>query len=253
MVVEREPGQSWTEAVLAWIGERTRLLAVPNVHWTNGALLDLAAVAAAARSADAAFVVDASQSLGALPLDIPQLQPDFVVSVGYKWLLGPFGVGCLYVAERYRDGEPLEENWINRAGSDDFAALVDYTETYRPGARRFDVGQRTNFGLVPMAIAAAEQLLSWSVAGVAESLRTVTAEIGRRAAQLGLTVPADDQHGPHMVGIEVPRDTARTLGRQLAASGVVASVRGNSLRLAPHLHTTNDDINRLIESLADAP
>jgi len=251
-VAEREPGESWTEAVLARIGERTRVVAVPNVHWTNGLLLDPAAVAGAARRAGAALVIDASQSLGAMPLDLTLLQPDFVVSVGYKWLLGPLGVGCLYVAEQHRDGEPLEENWINRDGSEDFAALVDYTESYRPGARRFDVGERTNFGLVPMAVAAAEQLLAWTVAGVAETLHAVTEEIGRRAAGLGFSVAAPDQRGPHMLGLEVPRELGQVLGERLRERGIVASIRGSSLRIAPHLHTTSADIDRLLEAMAAA-
>jgi len=165
-------------------------------------------------------------------------------------LLGPFGVGCLYLDEQYRGGEPLEENWINRAGSEDFAGLVDYTDEYRPGARRFDVGERTNFGLVPMAIAATEQLLEWGIAAVASSLRAVTDEIGRRASSLGLNAP--DRHGPHMLGIEVPREAARVLGARLAERGVVASVRGDSLRIAPHMHTTADDLDRLVDGLAAA-
>jgi selenocysteine lyase/cysteine desulfurase len=225
---------------------------VPNVHWTNGAVLDLEAIARATRAAAAALVVDASQSLGALPLDISIVQPDFLVTVGYKWLLGPLGVSYLYVAERHRDGRPIEENWINRAGSDDFAALVDYTDEYRVGARRFDVGARTSFGLVPMSIAAIEQLLSWQVAEVAASLRAVTDEIGLRAGRLGFTVPSDTERGPHMLGIEVPRDVAVRLSATLAERDVIASVRGNSLRVAPHLHVTRDDVERLIDGLVAA-
>jgi selenocysteine lyase/cysteine desulfurase len=249
VVVERTPDQTWTEAVLGQISERTAVLAVPNVHWTNGSLVDLEVVVPVARSAGAAVVIDASQSLGAMTLDVAQLQPDFVVSVGYKWLLGPIGVGCLYVAERFRAGEPIEENWVNREGSEDFAALVDYADAYRPGARRFDVGQRTNFGLVPMAIAAVEQIREWTVARVAAHLQTVTDEIGKRVADLGLVVPARDRHGPHMFGIELPRDIAQALDQRLAASGVVASVRGSSLRIAPHLHTNGSDIDRLVDCL----
>jgi selenocysteine lyase/cysteine desulfurase len=253
VVVEREGGASWTEAVLAQITDRTRVLAVPNVHWTDGSLLDLEAAVAAARRIGALVVIDASQSLGALPLDVSRLRPDFVVSVGYKWLLGPLGVGCLYVDRRYRDGEPLEENWINREGSDDFAALVNYTDEYRPGARRFDVGQRTSFGLVPMAIAAAEQLLDWTIAEVGSSLREVTDQIAQRAADLGFAVPATDQRGPHMLGIALPPDATRRLARRLADEGVVASIRGTSLRIAPHLHTTQSDVDRLLGALATSP
>jgi selenocysteine lyase/cysteine desulfurase len=250
VVADREPGATWTDAVLAQISERTRVVGVPNVHWTDGSLVDIDAVVAAARSVGAVVVLDASQSLGAMPLDASRLRPDFMVSVGYKWLLGPFGLGCLYVGEDHRDGEPLEENWINRAGSEDFAALVDYTDEYRPGARRFDVGERTSFGLVPMAIAAAEQLLDWTVDEVAASLREVTAEIARRVEGLGLELSNPGQRGPHMLGIELPREAARAAQRHLSDGGVVASVRGSSLRIAPHLHTTGADIDRLLEALA---
>jgi selenocysteine lyase/cysteine desulfurase len=252
VVVEREKGQSWSEATVARIGDRTRVVAVPNVHWTNGALVDLPPIAAASREAGAALCVDASQSLGALPLDPEQLGADFVVAVGYKWLLGPLSVGYLYVAERHRDGEPLEENWINRAGSDDFAALVDYSAEYAPGARRFDVGERTNFGLVPMAIAGLEQLREWGVEEVADALRRMTGEIGRRVEALGLTVPPDDQRGPHMLGIELPREVARSIETSLMERKVVASVRGASLRISPHLNVTEPDIERLADGLAAA-
>lgn len=252
VVAARDSGANWTESVLAHLSERTRILAVPNVHWTDGALVDLETVVAASRAVGAVVAVDASQSLGALPLDVAKLRPDFVVSVGYKWLLGPLGLGCLYVDEQYRDGEPLEENWINRAGSDDFAGLVDYTDEYRPGARRFDVGQRTNFSLVPMAIAACEQLLDWKIQSIAESLQAVTDQIARRASDLGLATPTSEQQAPHMLGIELPRSRASSIARRLRAVGVLASVRGSSLRIAPHLHTTQRDIDRLLEVLTDA-
>ena len=89
------------------------------------------------------------------------------MAVDYKWLLGPFGLGYLYVAEQHRDGRPLEENWISRLGSQDFAALVDYQDCYQPGAGRFDVGQRTHLETTPMAVAALRQLLDWGVPRVA--------------------------------------------------------------------------------------
>lgn len=252
VVAERERGASWTDAVLDRISERTRVLAVPNVHWTDGSVVDLEAVVPAARQAGAAVAIDVSQSLGAMPLDVSRLRPDFVVAVGYKWLLGPFGLGCLYVDERYRDGEPLEENWINRAGSDDFAALVDYTEEYRPGSRRFDVGERTNFGLVPMAIAAAEQLLEWTVIELAASLRGVTDQIAQCATSLGLMTPARDQRAPHMLGVDLPREVAWALAQKLRDSAVIASVRGSSLRIAPHLHITQGDVDRLLNVMRTA-
>ncbi len=252
VVVRPQAGQTWTDAVLAGIDERTAIVAIPNVHWTNGALLELDRIAPVVHAAGAALVIDASQSLGAIPLDVAELRPDFVVSVGYKWLLGPFGVSYLYVAPEHRDGEPLEENWILRAGAEDFAALVDYVDAYLPGSRRFDVGQRTNFGLVPMAITALDQLLEWEVHRIAAALHGVNATIAERAEALGLNAPAASTRAPHMLGLELPRERGDRTLQALGDAGVIASLRGTSLRLAPHLHITDSDVDRLIDALRTA-
>ncbi|MDT7661549.1 MAG: hypothetical protein QOD04_1105, partial [Pseudonocardiales bacterium] len=174
VTVRREAGQTWTEAILEVLDERVGVVSVPNVHWTDGALIDLTAVSARAHEIGARLVIDGSQSIGVMPFDVAALRPDFVVTVGYKWLLGPFGVGYLYVGEQHREGEPIEQNWIVRDGSQDFARLVDYRDQYQPGARRFDVGQRTKFELLPMAIAALEQLHAWQVPRIAAALSELT-------------------------------------------------------------------------------
>jgi selenocysteine lyase/cysteine desulfurase len=250
LTVSREPGEGWTDAVLAALDERVAIVSVPNVHWTDGALLDLNAIAERTREVGAALVVDGSQSVGAMPISIGELRPDYLVTVGYKWLLGPFSVGYLYVAEEHRDGEPLEENWINRADSEDFAALVDYQDAYQPGARRFDAGQRTKFELIPMAIAALEQILEWQVPQIAASLAQTTGDIAMRASSLGLEVTANHERGPHMLGISLPEHTRARASAALAEAGCYAAFRGHSLRISPHLHTTDQDIHRLLEALA---
>jgi selenocysteine lyase/cysteine desulfurase len=247
--VRREPGQSWTEAILDELDERVRIVSVPNVHWTNGALVELEPVCERAHQLGAAIVLDASQSAGALPLDIGRLRPDFLITVGYKWLFGPFSVAYMYVDERHRGGEPIEHNWILRAGAEDFARLVDYTDELQPGARRFDVGARTNFMLTPMAIAALEQVLEWSVEAVGATLADVTSTIERKARERGLdAIPAGDR-GPHLIGIGLPEPVPEDLVAQLAARDVHAGVRSSWLRVAPHLHTTESDVERLFAAL----
>ena len=250
LVVEREPGQSWTEAIVAAVDERVAIASVPNVHWTNGAFVDLERVALALREAGSVLVVDASQSLGALPLDLEVLRPAAVVAVGYKWLLGPLSLGYLYLDPALHEGEPLEENWILRAGAEDFSLLVDYHDEYLPGARRFDVGQRTNFQLTPMALAAIQQLLDWTVPRIAATLKARTDEIADRAETLGLAAPAPDVRAPHMLGLELPPTVARQAAAALTEAKVIASMRGSSLRISPHLHNNQEDLDRLLDALA---
>src|SRR6266508_186545 len=233
--VDRGDGQTWAEAVLDVLDERTAVVAV----------------AARARAVGAAMVVDASQALGAMPLDLAAVQPDYLVSVGYKWLLGPFGLGYLYVAPQHRDGVPLEENWISRLGAQDFARLVDYEDRYQPGARRFDVGQRSHFETTSMAIAALRQLLDWGVPRVAVTLRRTTDRIEEQVRAIGLTLTSHDR-GPHMLGIRLPAPARQRVAAVLAQANVFAGVRGASLRISPHLWTTDQDVGRLVAALTDA-
>jgi selenocysteine lyase/cysteine desulfurase len=249
VTVHRRDAQTWTDAILEVLDERVSIVSVPNVHWTDGAAVDLAAVSARARELGARLVIDGSQSVGAMPLDVSELRPDFLVTVGYKWLLGPLGVSYLYVAEEHRDGEPLEQNWIGRAGSEDFARLVDYRDEYQPGSRRFDVGQHSSFELVPMAIAALEQLSSWRVSRVAGALSRVTTTIATETTALGLDPLPDEQRGPHLLGVRLPEEIRSEVVASLAALDCFAAVRGETLRIAPHLHVTDADIERLLRAL----
>jgi selenocysteine lyase/cysteine desulfurase len=251
VTVERGDGRTWGEAVLEELDERTAVVAVLATHWTDGGSVDLAAIGERARQVGAALVVDASQALGAAPLDLAAVRPDFLVTVGYKWLLGPFALGYLYVAEPHRDGVPLEENWISRLGSEDFGALVDYQDRYQPGARRFDVGQRTHFETTSMAVAALRQLLDWEVGRVAATLGQVTGRIQREVEAIGLRLTAGDRV-PHMLGIAFPDEARGAVAAALADAGVFAGVRGSSLRVSPHLWTTDQDVERLVDALSTA-
>jgi selenocysteine lyase/cysteine desulfurase len=249
LTVSREAGQTWTDAVLAALDESVAIVSLPNVHWTDGALVDLDTIAARCRELGARLAIDGSQSVGAMPIDVSELRPDFLVTAGYKWLLGPFSVGFMYVAEEHRQGKPLEENWAQREGSEDFARLVDYRDEYQPGARRFDVGQRTKFELTPMAIAALEQVLDWQVPRIAATLARTTSEIAQRLADLGLDATPAERRGPHMLGVRLPEPARSVALSSLAALNCFAALRGETLRISPHLHTTPEDIERLQDGL----
>lgn len=257
--VDREGGEiitvlrspdGWTSGVIDAIDERTAIVAVPNCHWTDGSIVDLVAVGSAAREVGAALVIDASQSFGALPLDVSAVRPDFVATVGYKWQLGFYGLGYLWVAEQHRIGVPLEEGWIVRKDADNFAGLVDYTDSYEPGARRFDMGERSNFIGVAMANAAVDQISSWGIPEVASTLEAVTARVAEGVRDLGWVVAPREQRAPHLIGVRHPRGLPDRLADRFSEAHVSVSVRGDSVRIAPHLHTTDSDVDRFFEVLS---
>ncbi len=252
VTVPRPPDHDWTSAVLGHLGENTAVVAVPNCHWTDGSLLELRRIGGRAREVGAALVVDGIQSLGAHPFDVAEVEPDYLVASAYKWLLGPYGVGFLYVGEDYRDGAPIEHNWINRRGSENFSGLVGYEDAFQPGARRYDVGERSNFVLLPMANEALRQILDWGVENVSETVGTLTDVIEEEAKKRGIEAIPAQRRARHMVGLKLGSHAPQDLAARLAREGVFVSVRGESVRLSPHLYNTAEEVDRLFAALAEA-
>ena len=245
--------RSWTEALEDAIDQETAIVAVPQCHWTDGSKIDLERIGKRVREVGAALMIDASQSLGACPLDLGKVQPDFLAAVGYKWLLGPYGLGYLYVAPKWREcGTPLEQSWLTRAGSEDFTRLVDYRDEYRPGARRFDMGEFPQFVLLPMAKAALQQIIAWGVNNIQEAISVFTRRVAECAQAEGYAVLPPDQRCGHMIGIRHPEGIPSELAGLLREARVFVSIRGDSIRVAPHLYNDENDIERLFEVLRAA-
>jgi selenocysteine lyase/cysteine desulfurase len=241
----------WTQAFLDRIDPDVKVVALSACHWTNGAYVDLTSIGNACRDVGGILVVDATQSLGAMPLSIRDVRPDFLVAAGYKWLLCPYGFSLLYVSERWRHARPLEETWLARDNAEDFAALVQYSATYTAGARRFDVGEKCTPTILPGAIAALEQIDAWSVASIAESLAQTNGRIAEHLECLGFGLPDRSERCPHMIGARLPAGYAGNLVAELRARGIFISQRGNAVRFAPHLHVTTHDVDRLILALGE--
>lgn len=239
----------WTTAILNKLETGVKVVALPNCHWTNGAYIDLIAIGAACRSLGSAFIVDATQSLGAMPFIIDEIKPDFMVASGYKWLLCPYGFSLLYVSEQWRTSRPLEETWIARDNARDFSSLVNYSDNYMPGARRFEAGEKCAPTILPGAIAALEQIKAWKVDQIASALSGITTRISSFMESLGFVLPPSPLRSPHMFGAKLPEWYKGNLVAELRKRGVYVSQRGNSVRFSPHVFISETDMQRLFESL----
>lgn len=243
-------GREWNARLLEAIDSRTAIVALGHVHWTDGTKFDLDAIGRRAREVGAALVIDGTQSVGALPFDVTAIQPDALVCATYKWLMGPYAFGFAYLGPRFDDGEPLEETWIGRAGSEDFQALVNYRDDYQPGAVRYDVGERTNFALMPMAIAALEQLLEWQPARIQEYCAALTSDLTTQVAALGYRAEDPEYRGAHLIGLRAPAGAdLAAIAARLRERKVFVSLRGTAMRVAPHVYNDASDIAALIDAL----
>lgn len=251
--IPRPADDDWTARVLERIDASTGIVALPHCHWTDGGLLDLVRIGEACRRVGAALCIDTTQSLGVMPFDVAAIQPDVMVAGGYKWLLGPYSYGYMYVAPRWQDGPPIEQNWIARRDSENFSGLVDYKSDYQPGARRFDVGERSNFALAPAAHASLDYLLGLGTQRIYATLKARNDAIAERArAELGLDSARADRRAGHYIGLRFADGVPAELPAKLAAEKVFVSVRGKSMRVTPHVYNTDADVERLFTVLKAA-
>lgn len=242
----------WNQRMLAAIDRDTAIVAIPHVHWADGTVFDLEAIGARARDVGAALIVDGTQSVGAMPFDVSRIQPDAVICAGYKWLMGPYSLGTLYVGPRYEQGVPLEENWISRRGSEDFRGLVNYQDEYQPGALRYDVGERSNFILVPMLLEGIELVRDWTPMAIQEYCRELTRPMFDPLRALGYDLGDEAGRAAHLFGIRVPaRLDVAEIQRRLASRRVSVSARGSAIRVAPHVYNDEADVAALAEVLTD--
>lgn len=241
----------WTSAVLGRLNENVAIAALPHVQWTTGGILDLVRIGEECRRLGIALALDLTQSLGVYPFDAGAIQPDFAVAAAYKWLMGPYGLGLLYVAPKWQRGVPLEENWISKPNAEDFSALTIYSGEYAPGARRYDVSQRSNFATLPAAIAALEQLQAWGIGAISHTLGTFTRQLIERLKPLSFQVWPERFRAPHYLCLRSSVPPPPGVVEKLAAKQIYISVRGPSIRITPHVYNTVEEIEKVSGALLE--
>ncbi|WP_108658273.1 aminotransferase class V-fold PLP-dependent enzyme [Acuticoccus kandeliae] len=244
---------NWTAALIAAIEGSTRPVAVvagTMVHWFEGMAVDLEAVAVAARAAGASLVVDGTQWVGALPFDVSRVRPDFLSFATYKFLLGPYRLAFLYADPKWQEsGRPIEHHSWNRVGGDKSDFYKPAVAEFLAGARRFDMGERSDFAVLPVAIAAMKLIEGWTLEDVSARLRHLNDTVWAEAEQRGLGVERPVHRAPHIAILDLGDALTPETGAILKRAGVHATVRGPKLRVSPHVYNDEADIARLFDTL----
>ncbi|HEU5200725.1 MAG TPA: aminotransferase class V-fold PLP-dependent enzyme [Ktedonobacterales bacterium] len=236
--------------VLAALDETTALVSLPLVSYINGALLDAPAVVAAAHAQGALVLLDAYQGIGSVPIDVQASQVDFLVAGTLKYLMSTAGIAFLYVRPQLREQlEPAATGWFGRTNPFDFnPAGLDYA----PGASRFDLG--TPALINAFAARAGMELISETgVADIHAQVNRLSSLAYRVAPALGLTILGPQPGTPKggITSIDAGSiQRAAWLEAELRRQGVIASARGEAMRLAPHGFTLESELEEALERLA---
>ena len=132
--------EKWNKNIIDEIDEQTSVVLLSSVHWMNGTKL-LRKIGDKCKEVGAYFIVDGTQSVGAIPLNVSDNKIDALICASYKWLFGPYSSAIGYFSEKFKDSSPIEESWMNRTNAKQFSDLTDYDMNYSPMAGRFNVGK----------------------------------------------------------------------------------------------------------------
>ena len=249
--VKSVDGRILIEDVEKAVDDRTVAITISHVEYVNGFRNDLKALAEIAHEHGAYLVVDAIQSLGAIPVDVRKSGVDFLTASCYKWLLGPAGAGYLYVREELVERfEPPFIGWASV--KPEVFETVEFWDIWHlqisKTASRFEIGSPSFISFVGAAVAI-QLLLDVGINNIQKRILSLTESLIDSVKSLGfrLTTPEETEHRSGIVHFLI--DRARQKEERLRNKGIIISARSNGLRVAPHFYNTEDEIDRLIEEL----
>lgn len=238
---------------IAAIGPQTRVVTASLVRFDDGAMLDAARVARTCEKVGAAFLLDVTQCAGAMKFRIRDLGATMAVCSGYKWLLGPYGTGFFWIAEEWIERLPLGATYFMALeGARDFHALPSREFRPAPGARRWDSAETANFTNLAAFDASLDLLERIGAENIQNHVDALTNEIVGRMPRdrVALASPEPrERRGPYICISAINPDDTQAIHEKLRAAQIHVSLRGTSLRIAPYIYNTQDEVSRFIDML----
>jgi cysteine desulfurase / selenocysteine lyase len=225
------------------------------VSFSTGYRADLATIGRECRKRGIYFVVDAIQGVGAMTLDVSELEIDVLACGGQKWLLSPWGSGFVYVREGLvREMEPAVIGWLAMKSSEDFTRMVDYDFTLYDDARRFQINTLPAQDFAGLN-ASLEMFLELGRESVERHIEEIVSEAVRwsqaNCDTVRLVTPADPAKRAGVLAI-APRDPVGA-SKALSEAKIFHSLREGAIRLSPHCFNTSAEMRRALDVLGGLP
>ncbi len=238
--------------VMGQVDENTRLVALATCHFISGYRIDYAKIGERLRERGILFCLDAIQTVGAFPMDVQHV--DMLAADAHKWLLGPCGAGIMYVRKSVQDNiNPPIYGW-NNVNCPNFVAQEQLQ--WCNGAHKYEAGTYNLLGLVGL-IEGMKLLLETGVDKIGAELLRKRAWFVPALQEKGYTVchaDAPPTNASGIISVQRPGKDLEALHRELAAKGVVTSLRTTRegerfIRLSPHFYNTDEELRRVLELL----
>ena len=242
--------KDWNQKILDSIDEKTNVVFMSSVHWMNGTKFDIKKIGKKCKSVGAYFIVDGTQSVGAMNINVKEFNIDALICAGYKWLFGPYSMALGYFSSKFNNGTPIEESWMNRTNAEEFSNLTDYDSKYKTMAGRYNVGETANFVLSPIMLNGLKQLNNWGISNIESYCKKLVDPLLKQLIPLGIKFEEKNYFNPHLFTLGLPDyidnvDFKKTLDNK----NIYISFRGKNIRVSINVFNDQNDINMLIEAV----
>ncbi len=216
------------------------IVALSHVQYNSGYVLPILEIGALCKAHGVRLIIDATQSLGALPLNLKKQYADVLITSNYKWMNAGFGTGVMYVSDDF-----LKAYTPVVCGFHSFV-MHSGTHRYEASARSYEPGHTNLYGLSILKEAILQKQAK-GVRRIAEQNRQLTAAVldGIRDLPLQLIGPNTMDHRSSMILL---RDIGG-LSERLRRSGIIVTARGGLVRISMHYYNTQPDVDKLLECL----
>tara|TARA_B100000767_G_scaffold252927_1_gene257103 strand:+ start:319 stop:1458 length:1140 start_codon:yes stop_codon:yes gene_type:complete len=253
-VIERKKlsAEDWNKKIIESIDYSTSVVLISSIHWTNGTKFDLKEIGEKCKINNTYFIVDGTQSVGAMSIDVKDFKIDALICAGYKWLFGPYSMALGYFSEKFYNGTPIEESWMNRTNAQDFSNLTEYDSKYKPMAGRYNVGETTNFILSPIMLNGLKQINSWGINNIDSYCKNLSKIVISELSPLGVVFENENFFTSHLFSLGLPNHlNLLSFKKILEEKKIRVSVRGTNLRVSINVFNDENDINKLVETVKE--
>jgi len=248
LIESHNVGEDWNHKILKSINKHTSLVLMSSIHWMNGTKFNLKEIGNKCKKNGAKFIVDGTQSVGAMKMDVNEFNIDALVCASYKWLFGPYSMGLAYLSDEFQNGDPIEESWMNRTNASNFSSLTEYDSKYQIKSNRFDVGEKSNFLLMPILLEGLKQINEWSVDNIYNYCENLSQPIKNKLSEMGILFEDNKYFSPHLFSLNLPKNVNPILLKSnLEKNQVFISLRGDFLRVSLNVFNNKKDVNKLID------
>ena len=246
---EERNGRVDMEELENLVDENTRVIAISHVQFASGFRANLERLGRIARKRDALLVVDVIQSLGVLPLNVEAELVDVAAGASHKWLLGPEGVGYLYLSDRARERlQPTLVGWTSVPNPEDYN---NFDQEWNTGTLAWETGTGPT-ALIHGLNASLELLKANGTEAIAAYLETLTDYLCQNLSSRNYRVISTRDLGQKSQIVCIQHRggaSAMHLYSQLKSNNIITAPRGERLRIAPHIYNSFDEIDRLVSAL----